>query len=69
MVSVVAKPGTPDEKKEIEMRRRMTWLVLLSAAMVVGRLLRRKVWATPANFCFKATTNATCIVDEFVVFN
>lgn len=52
------------------MRRRIAWLVLLSAAMVVTAVFYAgKVRATPANSGFKATTIATGTFDEFDVFN
>jgi hypothetical protein len=52
------------------MRRRITWLVLLSAAMVITAVFYAgKVWATPANPAFKATTIATGTFGEFDVFN
>jgi hypothetical protein len=52
------------------MRQRLTWLVLLSAAIVVTVIFySAKVWATPANSGFKATTIATGTFGEIDVFN
>lgn len=51
------------------MRRRLTWLVLLSAAIVVTALYQvKKVWATPAQG-FVGTTLAQGRFGEIEVFN
>ena len=51
------------------MRQRISWLVLLSAAIAVGVLsYSAHVWATPA-IGFKATSIATGTFAEFEVFN
>jgi len=51
------------------MRRKMTWLVLFSAVIVVTALYYAgSVWATPANG-FVATTLAKGRLGEFEVFN
>jgi len=51
------------------MPRKLTWLVLFSAAVVVaGIFYAGKVWATPATG-FKATTLATGTFGEIDVFN
>jgi hypothetical protein len=52
------------------MRQRLTWLVLLSAAIVVAAIFYAgKVWATPANSGFKATSIAAGTFREIDVFN
>ncbi len=51
------------------MRGRTTWLVFLSAAILVGALYTESVLATPANPGFKATTIATGTFGEIDVFN
>jgi hypothetical protein len=52
------------------MRQKLTWLVLLSAAIVVTAIFYAgRVWATPANSGFKATTIATGTFGEIDVFN
>ena len=52
------------------MRKRLTWLVLFSAAIVVTALYHaRNVWATPANAGFIATTLAKGAFGEIEVFN
>jgi hypothetical protein len=68
---VSASPsGDANEKKEINMRGRTTWLVFLSAAILVGALYHAEsVLATPANSGFKATTIATGTFGEIDVFN
>jgi hypothetical protein len=57
-----------NEKKEIYMRRKLTWLVLLGAAIVVAALYAGNVLATSANG-FTAKTIATGAFGEFDVFN
>jgi quercetin dioxygenase-like cupin family protein len=61
--------GDADEKKEIDMRQRLTWLVLFSAMIVLGALYyARKVQATPAAG-FVGTTLAKGTLGAFEVFN
>jgi uncharacterized RmlC-like cupin family protein len=68
---VQASPsGGASEEKEIDMRRELTWLVLLSATIVVTALrYTGTVWATPANAGFKATTLAKGTFGDIEVFN
>jgi len=52
------------------MRRKMMWIVLFSATIVVGAIsYTTKVLATPSAGGFKATTIATGTFSEFDVFN
>jgi hypothetical protein len=52
------------------MRQRLTWLLLVGAAIVIMALhYAGNVWATTANSGFKATTIATGTFGEFAVFN
>ena len=52
------------------MRRKLTWVVLFSAAIMVPAIFYEgKVSATPANSGFKATTIATGTFGEIDVFN
>lgn len=70
MVSTSRQSRNTGEKKEIEMRSRIIWLVLLSAAILITAVFYAgKVWATPANPAFKATTIATGTFSEIDVFN
>src|SRR5258708_5512975 len=58
------------KKWRSSMRRKLTWVVLFSAAIVVAAIFYAgKVWATPANSGFKATTIATGTFGEIDVFN
>jgi hypothetical protein len=59
------------KKKESSiMRRKLTWLVLFSASIMVAAIFyERKASATPANSGFKATTIATGTFGEIDVFN
>lgn len=69
IVSKRLQPANTDETKEVAMRHRFTWLLLLGAA-VAGTALSYSahVWATPP-IGFKATTIATGTFAEFEVFN
>jgi hypothetical protein len=61
--------GDAKKKKEIDMRQKLTWLVLFSAAIVVAVLsYSGRVWATPAKG-FMATTLAKGTLGPFEVFN
>jgi hypothetical protein len=61
--------GDATEKKEVDMRRRLTWFVLFSAAIVVTALYHaKKVQATPADG-FTGTTLAQGRFGEIDVFN
>ena len=52
------------------MRRKLTWVVLFSAAILVAAIFyERKASATPANSGFKATTIATGTFGDIDVFN
>jgi hypothetical protein len=52
------------------MRQRLTWLLLVGAAIMVMALhYAGNVWATTVNSGFKATTIATGTFGEFAVFN
>jgi hypothetical protein len=51
------------------MRQRLTWLLLVGAAIMVMALhYAGNVWATTVNSGFKATTIATGTFGEFAVF-
>jgi len=57
-------------EKELEMRRRLTWFVLFIVTFFVIALhYARKVWATPANAGFVATTLASGRFGDIEVFN
>jgi hypothetical protein len=61
--------GNTNEKKEIEMRKKMTCVGLLSAAILVTALFYAgNVWATAANG-FVGTTLAKGTLGAFEVFN
>jgi hypothetical protein len=62
----------PNEKRktEVDMLRKLTWMVLFGAAIMVTALYYAKnARATPANSGFKATTLATGTFDEIDAFN
>ncbi len=55
--------------KEVAMRQKLTWVVVLSTVIVVMAIVcAERVWATGANG-FKATTLAQGTFAEFFVFN
>jgi hypothetical protein len=57
------------KQREVDMRRKLTWLVLACAAILIVAIHQEEnVLATPANG-FKATTIATGTFGEFDVFN
>jgi hypothetical protein len=60
--------GDANEKKEADMRRKLTWLGLLGAAMVVTALYAGNVLATPADR-FTGTPLAQGRFGEIDVFN
>jgi hypothetical protein len=56
-------------KKRVNMRRRLTWVVLLSSAITLTALFNASpAWATPANG-FTSTPLAQGQFDLFNVFN
>jgi hypothetical protein len=57
-----------NEKEEVSMRRKLTWLVLLGATIMVTVLYARNVLATPATD-FEGKTLATGRFGEIDVFN
>lgn len=65
MVSLRRKVAT---EKEIEMKRKLGWLLMLTAVIVAATVYTRTVSATAANG-FAATTLAKGTLGEFEVFN
>jgi hypothetical protein len=62
--------GDAIRKKEFQMRRKLTWLVLFSAViMVIALYHARGVMATPANAGFTAATLAKGTFGDIEVFN
>jgi hypothetical protein len=59
--------GDVKKKKEINMRRKLAWLTLISAAMVGTAIYSRKALATPASG-FVGTTLAVGRFGEIDVF-
>jgi hypothetical protein len=69
MVTARQYPVTPKMKKEIDMRRKLTWVVLLAAAIVVTALYPLgKVLATPSSG-FMSTTLSLGQFGDIDVFN
>jgi cupin domain len=60
--------GDAIEKKEIDMRKKLTWVVLLSAVIAVTTLYTGKVLATPSSG-FTGTTLSLGRFGEMDVFN
>jgi hypothetical protein len=57
-------------QRGIAMKRKLTWLAISGAAVLVtGLYFAKSMLATPANAGFKATTIATGTFDEIEVFN
>jgi hypothetical protein len=64
------RPPVYPAHKEIEMKRKWTYLLLFTAAFAaVALYYAGRVWATPANSGFTATTLAKGTLDQFEVFN
>jgi hypothetical protein len=68
MVSARLHPATPTKKKEFDMQRKLKWVGLLSAAIMVAVLYPGKVLATPGSG-FTSTTLALGRFDKIDVFN
>jgi hypothetical protein len=60
--------GDANEKREVNMRRKLTWVVLLSAVIVVTALYAKKALATTGSG-FTSTTLALGRFGEIDVFN
>jgi hypothetical protein len=70
IVSGRLQPANADKTKEVAMRQRLTWLLLVGIAIVIMALqYAENVWATTANSGYKATTIATGTFGDINVFN